>query len=226
MERGDQLSGRRCGVAIPSRCEVPVNPIAELMIFAGLMAMGQFSPGPDMLLLTRTSLRHGAFIGIKMAAGIACGLAIHATIAIGGMSWIVQSNEVIWTLLRVAASAYLVWLCWRILRQIRNAAATDELLGERMTTPFLRGLFCNLTNLKAVLFFAAIVAPFMAGDRSQWWPYALWIVIVFQALVLWSLWAMLLQRAIIKSFYQKFGCWIDAWFALALFAIAIRLLLF
>jgi threonine/homoserine/homoserine lactone efflux protein len=33
---------------------------AELLMFAGVMVLGQFSPGPDMLLLTRTELRKGA----------------------------------------------------------------------------------------------------------------------------------------------------------------------
>jgi len=178
-----------------------------------------------MLLLTRTSLRDGAVVGVKMATGIACGLAIHATIAIGGMSWMIESNEVVWTLLRISAAAYLGWLSFRILWHIREATEIGASERGNSASPFTRGLICNLTNLKAALFFAAIVSPFMAGDRSNWWPYALWSVIVFQAVLLWSLWAVLLQWAVIKSFYQKFGRWIDAGFALALLAIAIRLLM-
>ena len=33
-----------------------MNPALELALFAGVMALGQFSPGPDMILLTRTAL--------------------------------------------------------------------------------------------------------------------------------------------------------------------------
>ncbi len=44
---------------------------AELLAFAGVMALGQFSPGPDMVLLTRTSLKCGAKVGSDGAFGIA-----------------------------------------------------------------------------------------------------------------------------------------------------------
>lgn len=189
------------------------------------MALGQFSPGPDMLLLTRTSLRHGSAAGVKMASGIACGLAVHATIAIGGMSWMIQSNATTWMLLRCAAAAYLGWLAYRILSRtgVRGETGAPEVAVT--SNPFLRGLACNLTNLKAALFLAALVSPFMAGERPDGWPFALWSVIVFQALVLWSLWAVLLQWRVIKSFYQKFGRWIDAGFAIGLLVIAVRLLI-
>jgi len=201
-----------------------VNPTAELALFAGIMALGQFSPGPDMLLLTRTSLRHGSASGVGMASGIACGLAVHATIAIGGMSWMIRSNEIVWTLLRCVAAAYLGWLAYRILSRLHQDAEAGAADGAGSSNPFWRGLACNLTNLKAALFLAALVSPFMAGDRPDWWPFALWSVIVFQALILWSLWAMLLQRAALKLFYQKSGRWIDAVFALGLLAMAVRLL--
>ncbi len=56
-----------------------MSPPLELLAFAGVMALGQFSPGPDMILLTRTALRSGARAGVEMALGIACGLAVHAT---------------------------------------------------------------------------------------------------------------------------------------------------
>jgi threonine/homoserine/homoserine lactone efflux protein len=203
-----------------------VNPSAELALFAGIMALGQFSPGPDMLLLTRTSLRHGSAAGVKMATGIACGLAVHATIAIGGMSWLIRSNALTWTLLRCAAAAYLGWLAYRILSQIRAPGESGAPEKSGLSKPFLRGLACNLTNLKAALFLAALVAPFMAGERPDGWAFALWSVIVFQALVLWSLWAVLLQWHVIKSFYQKCGRWIDAGFAIGLLAMAVRLLIF
>ena len=58
----------------------------ELLVFAGLIVLGQFSPGPDMVLLTRTALREGAGAGVRMALGISCGLAVHATIAVAGVA--------------------------------------------------------------------------------------------------------------------------------------------
>ena len=60
--------------------------IAELWAFSGLMLMGQFSPGPDMLILTRTSLAEGPKTGCLMASGIATGLVVHSILAISGVA--------------------------------------------------------------------------------------------------------------------------------------------
>ncbi|MFT7172451.1 MAG: threonine efflux protein, partial [Paracoccaceae bacterium] len=66
--------------------------IAELLAFAVVMVIGQFSPGPDMLLLTRTSLAEGLKAGWLMVLGIVTGLAFHATLAIGGMAVLVAQG--------------------------------------------------------------------------------------------------------------------------------------
>ena len=63
-----------------------MSPAVELAAFAGLMALGQFSPGPDMILLTRTALAEGAKAGAIMALGIASGLLVHASIAVAGLA--------------------------------------------------------------------------------------------------------------------------------------------
>jgi threonine efflux protein len=201
-----------------------VNPGTELLLFAGIMVLGQFSPGPDMLLLTRTALRHGPGAGARMACGIACGLALHATLAILGMSWALRRNELVWDMLRFAAAGYLAWLAYGLLRRFHMPQDDAGTHADTASAPFLRGLACNLTNLKAALFLTAVASPFLAGERPAWWGAALWGIIVFQALALWSLWALLLQWRPLKSFYQKYGRWIDAAFAIGLLALAVRLI--
>ena len=54
-----------------------MNHLGELWAFALLIAIGQFSPGPDMLLLTRTALAEGSKAGWLMVFGIVTGLAFH-----------------------------------------------------------------------------------------------------------------------------------------------------
>ena len=63
-----------------------MDALGEWLAFAGVMALGQFSPGPDILLLTRTALVHGRKAGCWTAVGIACGLACHAAVAVLGVA--------------------------------------------------------------------------------------------------------------------------------------------
>lgn len=201
----------------------------DLLAFAGIMALGQFSPGPDMILLTRTALKNGAAAGVEMACGIACGLTVHAAVAVGGLSLAFERLNLLRELLRWAAAGYLLWLGYRILREHFVVWHAVGVVGERALVPskrrpFVRGLFCNLLNPKAAVFLAAVCAPFLRGDRPEWWPHAIWGIVVGQAFVLWSLWAWLLQWKPLSLRYQKMERWIDAAFAAALFALAIALI--
>ena len=76
----------------------------ELLAFAGVMAVGQFSPGPDMLLLTRTSLAQGRAAGWWTTVGITVGLCVHAAIAIFGMAYLLSRGGWLAIGLRWAAS--------------------------------------------------------------------------------------------------------------------------
>lgn len=206
-----------------------MTPAVELLAFAGVMALGQFSPGPDMILLTRTALRTGASAGVKMALGIACGLCVHAAVAVGGLALAFERLPVLRTALRWAAAVYLLWLAWRMFSEVfttwYSGGAGESEAPASTRNPFLRGLLCNLLNPKAAIFLAAVCAPFLSGERPGWWPFVIWGIVVGQAGVLWSLWACLLQWKPLRSRYERAAKWIDGAFGVALAALAVRLMI-
>lgn len=197
-----------------------------LWAFAGVMALGQFSPGPDMILLTRTSLKSGSRAGVRMAGGIACGLSVHATLAVAGVSLVIEHFTLLKSVLQWLAAGYLLWLAYRIFREIFGAVylgvrqEVGEVTSER--GPFLRGLLCNLLNAKAAIFLVAVSAPFLRGNREAWWPFAIWSIMVGQAFVLWSVWAFLLQWRPLRTGYLRAELWIDGLFGVVLIAVAVR----
>lgn len=200
----------------------------ELLAFAGVMALGQFSPGPDMLLLTRTALAEGAAKGVRMALGIATGLTVHATLAISGTALLFRSGGWLGETMRWLAAAYLLWLAWGLLRScfvhLRSGPREAEPAAAAERPAYVRGLLCNLLNPKVLVFFAAGTAPFLVGERPAWWPGAIWAIVVIQGCTLWSLWAMLLQWRPLRAAYRKAGPWIDAVFGAALVVLAVLLL--
>lgn len=202
---------------------------AELWVFAGVVVLGQFSPGPDMILLTRTALRRGAADGVKMAAGIACGLTVHATIAVAGMAVAFQRFSMLRRVLQWVAAAYLLWIAYSLLRERfviwYSGVASDSGAKDGPQPPFLRGLLCNLFNPKVALFLAAVCAPFLAGSHPAWWPYAIWGVIVGLGIVLWSLWVIVLQWSPLRNAYEAAAAWIDGAFGLILLGLAVRLMI-
>ena len=198
----------------------------ELAAFAGLMALGQFSPGPDMILLTRTALAEGAKAGAIMAIGIATGLTVHASIAVAGLAVAFEQSPGLRKAISWAAAAYLLWLAWCLLRAAASPAPANGENPPASTSrgPFLRGLICNLLNPKAVIFLAATCAPFLTGDHPSWWPFAIAGLVIVQGGALWALWARLLQWQPLRSRYERSARWIDGVFGIALAALAVKLL--
>ena len=201
-----------------------MSAVGELLAFAGVMALGQFSPGPDMILLTRTALKSGARAGVEMALGIACGLAVHATLAVAGLALVCERVPVLWDFMRWLAAGYLLWLAWSLFREWHSGAKVASDGRATAKRPFMRGLLCNLLNPKAAVFLAAVSAPFLRGERPDWWAFAIWGIVVGQGCVLWSLWAWLLQWNPLRSRYERAARWIDGAFGMVLVALAVRLI--
>ena len=206
-----------------------MNDSMALWAFAGVMALGQFSPGPDMILLTRTALKSGAGAGVKMACGIACGLSVHATLAVGGVALAREHFTVLKVMLTWLAAAYLLWLAYRMLYNVFvviYSGMKRELGADSFERGyFRRGLFCNLLNPKAAVFLVAVSAPFLRGERADWWPFAIWGIIVGQAFILWSLWACLLQWQPLRACYARAELLIDGVFGLVLIGLGVRLMM-
>ena len=200
-----------------------MNVSGELVGFAVIMAIGQFSPGPDMLLITRTSLAEGLKAGWAVVAGIVSGLAVHATLAIGGIAVILARGGLLSNIVTWLAATYLLWLSLGLLK--KQPQKNKQSLATSSRGPYLRGLFCNLLNPKVFVFFSGVVAPFLAQDPELWFLGALWVVIVLEGLFLWGVWVWLLQLPYIRSGYQGVARGLDIVFALCLMALSMSLVL-
>jgi threonine efflux protein len=197
-----------------------VNDLFELILFAGIMAVAQFSPGPDMILLTRTSLRYGGRAGAIMACGIATGLMVHALIALSGAGYLFASGSFFLPYAKTAASLYLAYLAWQVWHseaQQNDADASPE------RHHYLRGLYCNILNPKAALVLSSICAPFLQGNHGLHRPLVLGAIIVIQGAVLWMAWAYLLQAQPIRHGYQRCSTIINRCFSCLLLLLATML---
>ncbi len=197
----------------------------EWLVFVGVMALGQFSPGPDMLLLTRTALASGRKSGCWTAIGIACGLAFHAAIAVTGVATLLEKGGWISTTLKCIAAAYLIWLAIQLIRSGLKAGSLkvgkSTTVSDTSFANWKRGLLCNLLNPKVAVFLAGVTAPFLViGDVPDRWPLMLWATIVLEGIVLWCVWVFLLQARIIRECYLKAAHWFDLAFGVALLSVA------
>jgi threonine/homoserine/homoserine lactone efflux protein len=119
-------------------------------------------PGPDFAVIMRASVvRRRA--GLAAMAGTQSGLCVHLLAATAGLSLILARSAIALTAIQLAGAAYLIYLGVRILLDARRPspdAARSDAAGPG--TSYRQGLVTNLTNPKAILFFASILPQFIS----------------------------------------------------------------
>ena len=153
------------------------------------------SPGPDFFMVRKNSLAHGKKIGLATAAGIGTALIFHATYTVLGLTIVIQSYTWLFRLLQILGAAYLCYLGFGGLRALFQggtlALSQDRVTAEEKSfwQGFKNGLFCNLLNPKAFLFFLGIFSQLFSPDT----PKALEWIYAFEIVLATSLWFICLS---------------------------------
>ncbi len=205
----------------------------SLLSLGGILFISQLSPGPDFLLIFRTSLAQGWRAGTALGTGISIGFAIQVALVCTLGSRILEQG---WSqYLLIGASLYLLYLAWHIFPRkmssdaaqgIKAAGIEQSVEKDSIRTLLIRGFICNILNMKCMLFIVGITVNSLQSYREiDWYIPALIVWMSFVSVVGWSIWAGLLQWAPLRRGYRAHAWIIDLSFALILAAIAIHILL-
>jgi RhtB (resistance to homoserine/threonine) family protein len=136
---------------------------AQVLAFVGVAVVLTLSPGPDMALVLRNTLRGGRAAGFRTIAGIAVGLVGWATASALGVAALLAASATVFTALKLAGAAYLVYLGIQSLRSLRRGERSSE---ERKPagSPFRQGLVTNLLNPKLAVLFTTLLPQFISPD--------------------------------------------------------------
>ncbi len=188
------------------------------------MLVGQFSPGPDFLLVLKNALNHGRRTALLSVAGITVGLTVHTSLALAGLAFLFAAESATGAILRYAGAAYLVYVAITLWRTLSGAGdgrgGKSPRLGDRAA--FTQGLLTNLLNPKVVIFLSAMLAQFLAPDSP---PADRWIygaIIVGQGAAFWALFAHILQIPPVRRSFLRYQRPANMVFAGLLVIVAIR----
>jgi threonine/homoserine/homoserine lactone efflux protein len=135
--------------------------MSHLAAFVGISAIVICTPGPDTALIVRNTLTGGRRNGVRTAAGIVTGIAFWTLAAAAGVAALVAASHPLFTALRLAGAAYLVWIGLMTLRG-RNHTSTS-LLQASGFAGYRQGLLSNLGNPKIAVFFTSLLPQFGTG---------------------------------------------------------------
>ena len=128
--------------------------------FVGLSIAVLVFPGPSILLIVANSLQRGRIFGLYTVVGGVVAMAVQMTVAIVGLTSLVDSTPIGFDLVRWAGAAYLLYLGvqrWR-------GANHGELRGRELQSygsAVVQGFIVALTNPGTMLFFVAFFPQFL-----------------------------------------------------------------
>jgi threonine/homoserine/homoserine lactone efflux protein len=169
-------------------------PTHHLLAFAVLSYLLILAPGPNVLFVVSRSLQLGRASGIAAVVGGQGGVYVQVIAVAFGVGALVERSVAVFTVIRLAGAAYLVFLGVQAIRHRKSLAAIlAARVPQASTSRMLRdGFIVGLTNPKAIVFFAAVLPQF--ADRSAGHVplqlLLLGLIFVAIALVSDSMWAV------------------------------------
>jgi threonine/homoserine/homoserine lactone efflux protein len=171
-----------------------------LVPYLAVIAVLTVTPGPDMLLVLRNGIRDGSEAAWATGLGCCTGIAVHAALAVLGLSAILAASSEAFTAVKVAGAAYLVLLGLQAIRSSfggERGTFGGERRGpdepprrlepgpERTGSAFRQGLVSNLLNPKIALLFLTLLPQFVADGEPRVATTAALAAVFLAIAVLW-----------------------------------------
>jgi threonine/homoserine/homoserine lactone efflux protein len=189
-----------------------------LFLLAAVALLG--SPGPGIAALLAVTRGGGLRAGLRYYAGLQVGLALAAAISAAGLLSVLAAFPVLLKAASIVAVLYLVYLAWKM-----GTAPVAAAGNAGISTSSVGGLFLGLTNPKAYLAFASLMASTtLIGGGASADAALKWAIIVGVILVVdmaWVLLGALLHRATLPARIERA---MNIVFAASILAAALRAL--
>lgn len=141
--------------------------LTTLIAYVAIVLGFVFIPGPATLLTVARATSSGTKVGIATGAGIAAGDVIHTVTAIVGISAIIAASAVLFSIIKYAGAAYLVYLG---IRAILEKASKDGVSGSlpiNAGKAFRQAVLTEVLNPKTALFFLAFLPQFVRPENGS-----------------------------------------------------------
>lgn len=161
------------------------------LVGAGILI--SLTPGAGAVNTMSNALTVGFRRSLWGILGQQAALLVHIAVVAAGVGLLVASSPLAFTVIRYAGAAYLVYLGVRKFLETPDSSAKTASLrsSESAASLFRRGLWVNLLNPKAIVFFLAFIPQFIQPDQPLLGQYAVLAgtVVAIDMLVMWFFFA-------------------------------------
>jgi threonine/homoserine/homoserine lactone efflux protein len=144
---------------------IPSHSSLLLFVSAALVLLA--IPGPAVFYVTSRSIGHGRSAGLVSALGIGVGTLLHVVAATLGLSALLMSSALAFSVVKYLGAAYLIYLGIQKLLREESIAPSEESTRIQLSRIFGQGIVVNVLNPKTALFFFAFLPQFVDVSRGK-----------------------------------------------------------
>ena len=142
---------------------IPIESLTTFVIASVLLAL---VPGPDNIFVLTQSSVNGHKAGLLVTLGLCTGLIVHTSAVALGITAVLKTSYVAFTVLKIAGAMYLLYLAWRAFHASSEEISTGQSREVAAIKYYLRGVIMNVTNPKVSIFFLAFLPQFADPSRG------------------------------------------------------------
>jgi len=136
-------------------------------VFAAATLAILLIPGPAVLYVVTRSLEHGRRTGLASVVGIHVGTSVHVFAAAVGLSALLVSSALAFSVVKYAGAAYLIAIgIRRLIAPSSTPHGAPAAPGCDPRRAFAQGVIVNILNPKTALFFLAFLPQFLDSNRG------------------------------------------------------------
>ena len=143
----------------------PVDP-QKYLVFIGVMAVMALTPGPANLFSVANGMEKGKRAAIEGVVGMNLATLTWFGAAALGLGALIAAFPAVFKVLAWIGAAYVAWLGLKaLIAAWKGAGGPSHALIRTGRSPFVDGFMVQITNLKILLFFTAVLPPFVDVKR-------------------------------------------------------------
>jgi RhtB (resistance to homoserine/threonine) family protein len=179
------------------------NVLDKILVIISVTSLVMVIPGPDMILVMRNTLVRGRGAGLQTSVGILSGNMIHITYCVLGLGLIISKSIVVYSTLKYAGAAYLVYLGVMSIRAGAQSLDTNDVDDRLSRTWFVQGCVNNLLNPKGALFYLSVFTVVITPETSAGGALLLILCMLLVSALFWLLFVYGLDRPIVRTSLER-----------------------
>lgn len=225
--------------------------VSLLVTLAVIHCVALVSPGPDFAIMVKIATSQPRNTAIATAAGISVAILAHTILSLTGVSLVIKSSHTLYLLVQLLGASYLAWMGFGALKAavtffskpktVLNGEGADSsgfvttsehsidipMVGTvNVLTPkqgFMRGLYTNLLNPKALVFFITLFSALITPSVTPVTKFAAALMLFVLSLLWFGFLALMLSKAKVQQKLQRLTPIIDGVIGVIFMSVAVAI---